>query len=232
MNKWFMRYCRNCTFRAPDGAGAGAGSSSGSATSQGTEGQSQQNQQAGNQSQQGQQTDSQSTGTFSQADLNRIGAQEKANGKKAMLKELGFKDEAAAKEAITKYNEWLASQQSEAEKAQAKINAATAAQGEAETRALVAEQKLEVIKQGGNPQFVDDILALVNIRVNDTTDFNKALEDVKKAHTTFFGNTQNNDTGTGGGLNRKTGNQTGTQGIGARLAKNHGAPAKNPYFEL
>ena len=229
MKNWFNRYCRQ-VFHAPDGTGAGA-----SASGDGQQGTStQQNQQdAGNQNQQSQQGSEQNTGTFSQADLNRIGAQEKANGKKAMLKELGFKDEGAAKEAIKKYNEWLASQQTEAEKAQAKINEAATAKAEAESRALIAEQKLDVIKQGGNAQFVDDILALVNVRVNDTTDFTKALEDVKKAHPSFFGESQSNDKGTGGGLNRKTTNQnTKNQGIGQRLAAAHAKSEKNPYFEL
>lgn len=185
---------------------------------------------AGNQSQQN--TNNNSGATFSQADLNRIGAQEKANGKKSILKEWGFEDEKSAKEAITKFKEWQASQQSEAEKVQAKINAADTAKAAAETRAQAAENKLEIIKAGGNASMVDDIMALVTIRTNDSTDFKTALEAVKKDHPSFFG-TGSGDSGTGGGLNRQNNNKNSPgQGLGARLAQNRlkNTPTKNPYF--
>lgn len=185
---------------------------------------------AGNQSQQNQNN---SGATFSQADLNRIGAQEKANGKKSILKELGFEDEKAAKDAMTKFKEWQASQKTEAEKIQEKISAADNAKTAAESRAQAAENKLEIIKAGGNAQFVDDIMALVNVRTNDTTDFKAALEAVKKDHPSFFAAGSNSgDSGTGGGLNRQNNKNNQTQGIGERLAKSRlkNTPAKNPYF--
>ncbi len=206
-------------FFAPDGAGAGADSSTGSGTDSG-EGDTQ--------------NGSQNDQTFTQADLNRIGAQEKAAGKKSILKELGFKDEQSAKDAITAYNTWKASQQTEAEKTQEKLNAATNAQSAAEARAALAENKLEIMKAGGNASSVDDIMAMISVRVNDTTDFKAALEDVKKAYPNFFGSTDSNsDTGTGGGLNRQNNNKGKTaDGIGARLAQSKikNSPVKNPYF--
>lgn len=175
------------------------------------------------------------TQTFTQEDLNRIGAQEKAAGKRSILKELGFKDEKSAKDTITKYNEWIASQKSEAEKNQEKLNAATNAQSAAEARAALAENKLEIMKAGGNASSVDDIMAMVSARVNDTTDFNTALEAVKKAYPNFFGDSGSgsDDNGTGGGLNRQNNNKGKTlEGLGERLAKNRikNNTAKNPYF--
>lgn len=201
---------------------------------QGTSGDNQQqntgNQPAGDQNQQNQN----SGATFSQADLNRVGAQEKANGKKSMLKELGFEDEKSAKEAMAKFKEWQASQKSEAEKVQDKINAATTAQTAAESRAQAAENKLEIVKAGGNAQFVDDIMALVSVRMNESTDFKTALEAVKKDHPSFFADGSNSgDSGTGGSLNRQNNNKNGQQtGLGERLAKARlqNSPAKNPYF--
>ena len=183
----------------------------------------------------GDQNQSQNSGaTFSQADLNRIGAQEKANGKKSILKELGFEDEKSAKEAITKYNEWMASQKTEAEKQQEKLTAATNAQTAAEARAILAENKLEIMKAGGNAASVDDIMAMISVRVNDKTDFKTALEAVKKAYPNFFGFSGNpSDTGTGGSLNRqKQGSGSNTEGIGERLAKSKikNNSTKNPYF--
>lgn len=181
----------------------------------------------------GNQNQSQNSGaTFSQADLNRIGAQEKANGKKSILKELGFEDEKSAKEAMTKYNEWLSSQKTEAEKTQEKLNAATSAQTAAEARAVLAENKLEIMKAGGVAASVDDIMAMISVRVNDKTDFKAALEDVKKAYPNLFGASGNSDTGTGGSLNRQKNNSGNPESIGERLAKSRikTNTTKNPYF--
>lgn len=218
----FDRMFRIMKFYAPDGAGAGSGSGTDAGADTGADN----NNQAQNANTQ--------TQTFTQADLNRIGAQEKAAGKNSILKALGFEDEKSAKDAITAYNAWKASQQTEAEKTQEKLNAATNAQSAAEARAALAENKLEIMKAGGNASSVDDIMAMVSVRVNDTTDFKAALEDVKKAYPNFFGTSDSNsDTGTGGGLNRQNNNKGKTaEGIGARLAQNRikTSTTKNPYF--
>lgn len=213
-----MPWCISRVFHEADGgAGSGSGTDTGSSASGNTDTNTDTN-----------------TQTFSQEDLNRIGAQEKAAGKRSILKELGFEDEKAAKDAITKYNEWKASQQTEAEKQQEKLTAATNAQSAAEARAVLAENKLEILKAGGNAASVDDIMAMVSVRVNDKTDFKAALEAVKKAYPNFFGvSDSGSDTGTGGGLNRQSNNKGKTaEGIGARLAQNRikTSTAKNPYF--
>ena len=211
-------WCISRVFHAADGAGSGSSADTGSgADNQGTD--------TG--------TDT-NTQTFSQEDLNRIGAQEKAAGKRSILKELGFEDEKAAKTALSEYNTWKASQQTEAEKQQEKLTAATNAQSAAEARAVLAENKLEILKAGGNAASVDDIMAMVSVRVNDKTDFNAALEAVKKAYPNFFGvSDSGSDTGTGGGLNRQSNNKGKTaEGIGTRLAQNRikTSTKKNPYF--
>ena len=152
----------------------------------------------------GDQNQNQSGATFSQADLNRIGAQEKANGKKSMLKELGFEDEQSAKDAIAAYNKYLESQQSEAEKAQAALNTAAKAQATAESRATLAEHKCSILMEQGNPKYVDDIMALTNARINDTRDFDAALKSVKEDFPSFFTTEiSSGDTGTGGNTNPK-----------------------------
>lgn len=211
---------RRMKFYAPDGAGSGSGTDAGADTGADN---STQNQGANSQAQ-----------TFTQADLNRIGAQEKAAGKNSILKALGFEDEKSAKDAITAYNTWKASQQTEAEKTQEKLTAATNAQSAAEARAALAENKLEIMKAGGNASSVDDIMAMVSVRVNDKTDFKAALEDVKKSYPNFFGSSDSNsDNGTGGGLNRQNNNKGKTaEGIGTRLAQNRikNNTVKNPYF--
>lgn len=222
----FNKY-RNVFF-APDGQGAGGDNSAAGTQTQGT------NDNSGtNSANTGDQSQQNSGATFSQDDLNRVGAKEKANGRKSMLKELGFADEKAAKEAMTKYNEWLASQKTEAEKTQEKLTAAANAQSAAEARASLAENKVEIMKAGGKAASVDDIMAMISVRVDDKTDFSAALEAVKKAYPSFFTNADGSgDTGTGGSLNRQNNNKGNTaQGIGARLAQSRAKSTdKNPYF--
>ncbi len=221
----FNKY-RNVFF-APDGQGAGGDNSAA-----GTQTQQDANNNSGTDTNSGDQNQQNSGATFSQDDLNRVGAKEKANGRKSMLKELGFADEKAAKEAMTKYNEWVASQKTEAEKTQEKLTAAANAQSAAEARATLAENKVEIMKAGGKASSVDDIMAMISVRVDDKTDFSTALEAVKKAYPSFFTADGSGDTGTGGSLNRQNNNKGNTaQGIGARLAQNRAKSTdKNPYF--
>lgn len=221
----FNKY-RNVFF-APDGQGAGGDNSAA-----GTQTQQDANNNSGTDTNSGDQNQQNSGATFSQDDLNRVGAKEKANGRKSMLKELGFADEKAAKEAMTKYNEWVASQKTEAEKTQEKLTAAANAQSAAEARATLAENKVEIMKAGGKAASVDDIMAMISVRVDDKTDFSTALEAVKKAYPSFFTADGSGDTGTGGSLNRQNNNKGNTaQGIGARLAQSRAKSTdKNPYF--
>lgn len=191
---------------------------------------------SGNQNQQnsgGNPGNNNSSNTFTQADLNRIGAQEKANGKKAILKELGFTDEASAKDAMKQFKAWQDSQKTEEQKTAEKIQNATNAQNLAEQRADKAEKKLEIIKAKGNPDCIDDIMVLVSARINDTTDFNAALKAVQTAYPNFFDQSSGNnpDNGTGGGLNHQRQQSGNSGGIGARLAQNRAkSTSKNPYF--
>ena len=98
--------------------------------------------------------------TFTQADVTRMMTEEKAQGRRAALKALGFEDEASAKDAMTKYNEWAASQQTEAEKlatAQADVASAKSA---AEQMQTDFQHKLAALAVGVLPESVDDAVAL------------------------------------------------------------------------
>ena len=201
----------------------GAGSSNGDDTNS-------QNNPAGDQNQQ---QNNPSGATFTQSDLNRIGAQEKANGKKSMLKELGFDDEQTAKDAIAKYNEYIKSQQTEVEQAQAALATATKAQTEAESKAALAERRCSILLEQGNPKYVNDIMAIANSRITEDKDFDAALKSVKEDFPTFFTG-ESGDTGTGGAPSPKGAkNNTNVTGIGARLAQNRlsNTVTKNPYFK-
>ena len=174
--------------------------------------------------------------TFTQAELNAIAKKEKEDGKKAILKELGFEDVKSVKDGLAELKKWQDSQKTEAEKTAAALEAqeklATAAQKKLE----LVEAKLSAIKTGVNPAFVDDVVALSMLKVSDEKDLATVLEEMKKTYPNFFSEEEpgKEDKGTGSKLGGKKGKPE-VEGIGERLAKKQGAAGavvkKNPYFD-
>lgn len=171
--------------------------------------------------------------TFTQEDINRIAANEKAQGKKSVLKDLGFEDEDSAKKAFEDWKKFQDSQKTEAEKAKEEKDTALKEAQAAKERADMVEQKLEAIKAGATPTLVDDLIVLARIKMSDTVNFAQALEEVKKTYPNFFG-AEGTGSGTGspGNPARKQTGKDGVEGIGKRLAQGKSQPQgnKNPYF--
>lgn len=178
--------------------------------------------------------------TFTQEDLNRVGKQEKESGRKAVLKALGFEDEQSAKEAITKYNEYLESQKTEEEK---KSEALTTAQNSAkasEQRALRAEAKVTALTLGANPDGLDDLITLALTKVTDDKDLESVMKEMQGNSTfsSFFTKTENeeerNKRKTGTGNNVGTGNTGSGNGnsLASRLAARgaNTSGKKSSYF--
>lgn len=195
----------------------------------------QNSQQTGNQNQSNQQSGQ----TFSQADLNRIGAQEKDSGKKAILTAMGYnglEDLDTAKKDFDAFKQWQESQKTDTQKAQDGLAAEQKSRQAAEKRAELAERKLALLSQGCRNDVLEDVMALALIRVNDKTDFDSAVKAVKSTHPSFFEaaqQQQNQDNGTGGSHASHRQNSTGNNSLGARLAqqKLKSTNSKNPYFK-
>lgn len=171
--------------------------------------------------------------TFSQEDLNRVAAKEKAEGRRALLKELGIEDTDDAKAAIKQYLADQEARKTEAQKATERANKAEKAQADAEATALAYQHRFEALAAGANPDTVDDLITIASKKVNDKTDFKAALELTKKAYPVFFGTgTQDKRVGTGGSPNHTRGN--GNQvSMGERLAKNRmsNSAQESPFFK-
>lgn len=136
--------------------------------------------------------------TFSQADVNRLMAAEKESGRRSILKELGVEDIASAKEGLQKYQEYLNSQKTELEQAQA-----NQAKLQSECAAAIAEANhakscLAAMKLGANTESVDDLVALANSKVTADKDFETVLSEMK-SNSVYAGFFSKPSVGTGNG---------------------------------
>lgn len=210
---------------APDGAGATAGGEgSGDAGANGT----------GANSSTGDGSGQEGNKTFTQEDINRIAAKEKAEGRRALLKELGIEDTEDSRNAIKNYLAQQESQKSDLQKANDRASKAEKAQADAEANALVIQRKYDALAAGAKADTIDDLMALASTKVNDKTDFKSALEQVKKAYPVFFNETsQTNTVGTGRSTNPARNTNGHQMSMGERLAKSRmgDTQAENPFFK-
>lgn len=172
--------------------------------------------------------------TFSQEDVNRIAAREKQQGIAAALKALGFESTEDAKKAIENWRKSEDDKKTETQKANEAKEAAEKAKVDSDNRATFAEHKFAVVKAGAKPENAEDIVLLATAKMNDSTDFDAAVEVVKKAYPTLFeSESDSKKKGTGGASNpaRKDG-ANDDNSIGKRLAEQR-KPSnnKNPYFK-
>lgn len=212
-------------FAADDGGAAGSQGDPGAGTPppQGDPGTDPQGQQ---QAQQQQQTPPPAGKTFTQDEVNALAAEEKKQGRAAVLRELGIDPE--DKNAIKRYSQLIKENQTKEEQLSNELNAANTAKDEAEARASAAEMKLAAIQKGVNPKFVDDVLVLAQSKVTDDKPIDKVLDEMKTTYPAFFGED---------GSGSSTGNPTnparkpnGKTSIAERLSKNKPQQTKSAFF--
>lgn len=167
--------------------------------------------------------------TFTQEDVNRMLANEKRQGRQAVLKALGLDPD--DKDAEKKAKALLDTQKSDAEKAAEALKVAQDAAKAAEARTQQAERKYSVIEAGCKADFIDEVLTLASGKVNETVTFDAALKAVKEKCPSFF---IEGDGGTGNGQGHKrqeSGEKAGS--FGARLAQKqlNSNVKENPYFK-
>lgn len=167
--------------------------------------------------------------TFTQEEVNKMLAAEKRQGRQAALKALGL--DPADKDAEKKAKEILDAQKTQQERDQEALNTEKTARTEAEAKAQSSERKLLALTAGCKKELVDEVVALAIVKVNDTTDFEAALNTVKEKMPTLFEDEV--DTGTGGGQGhqrREKGDKPGS--LGTRLAQKTSSQKgqNNPYF--
>lgn len=186
--------------------------------------------------------------TFTQEEVNRMMAAEKAQGRNSVLKELGVEDTKVAKSALTNYQKILDAQKSEEEKSKDQAEANAKAAVEAQQRAEKAEAKVNAMQLGAKPDCVDDVIVLAMAKMTEGADFATIIGEIKVKYPTLFvdgtiddeknaskdeGNKskKTGEKGTGGTV-KTDGKEKEEQGLGARLAaaRKAGSPAKSSYF--
>lgn len=174
--------------------------------------------------------------TFTQSEVSGMMAKEKNEGKRSILKALGFKSEDEAKEAIEKYNKYLEDQKSEADKQKEALDKANNEKTEAEKRAKAAENKVACYNSGINPEYIDDVLAIASVKVSDDKDLETVLKEMKedKKYESFFGKENSSKHGTGSNAGHSSNDNDNNNDLGKRLAEQRknsmSATVKSNYF--
>lgn len=168
--------------------------------------------------------------TYTQAQVNVMLANEKRQGKQAILRALGIKDVNEGKSKMQQQQQTTQKQQTtqqqldEENQAAQLLSNARQAQANAEARAQAAERKLSVLKAGVRPEFVDDVVYIATGKATDAEDFEEVVTAMKETHSFYFmqdDNSNQNNNGTGGNANFKKQQQQQEQAgaLGKRLAE-------------
>jgi len=182
--------------------------------------------------------DKQGGKTFTQSEVSNMMTREKNEGKRSVLKALGFKSEDEAKEAIEKYNKYLEDQKSESEKQAEALNKANDEKAEAIKRAKAAEDKVACYNSGIESEYIDDVLAIASTKVSDEKDLVAVLKEMKedKKYESFFvkDSSSGSKHGTGSNPGHGGSDNDGKDDLGKRLAEQRmnstAAIAKSNYF--
>ena len=174
--------------------------------------------------------------TFTQTEVSNMMTKEKNEGKRSVLKALGFKSEDEAKKALEKYNKYLEDQKTEADKQKEALDKANDEKAEALKRAQAAENKVACYNSGIVTEYIDDVLAIASTKVSEEKDLVAVLKEMKedKKYESFFvkeSSGSKHGTGSNAGHSGKEGKEND---LGKRLAeqrnKSANAATKSNYF--
>lgn len=128
---------------------------------------------------------------LSQTQLNRMMTKEKREGKKSILKALGFDSIDEAKKAGKLLTTLLDSQKTDKEKSADSEKARKAA----EEKAMLAEFKLSCALHGVNKDSIDDVLAIAAGKVDEDTSIDDVLDEMmeQKRYKGFFSRVADDD---------------------------------------
>lgn len=184
--------------------------------------------------------------TFTQAQVNKMMAKEKRQGRRAALKDYGL--DGYSKEEIAEAIKQIESKKSDTQKAaEEKVQEQKKAK-ELEERTLKAEFKAEALGMNCKEKYIDDVvtLAMAKAAEDEDADVSDILDEIKSKHKVFFKNSSEDgtDEGTTKGEKRNKSKSGGTgcapregskdgleKGLGARLAaKRKGKTGESKFF--
>lgn len=160
--------------------------------------------------------------TFTQDDVTRMMAKEKKQGRSSAFNELGI-DPSNKKmvEAAKAFFSKLSGGDSVDDDASDAVDDGKAV--ELESELVVANAKVAAMKQGVNPQYVDDVVTLISARMkqDESVKLDTAIGELKKKYPSWFVVEQNSKNvgkfGTGSSVSANSG-KSGDNSLGKRLA--------------
>lgn len=162
--------------------------------------------------------------TFTQSQVTAMLTKEKKEGRRSMLRSLGFKSEAEAKSTLGLLQQLVNGKGSDdkGKASEPDDNKDDTEMQEALQRAEAAEAKLACMTAGVSKESIDDALAIAKLKVTDKKDLETVLVEMSKEarYASFFGGEQGSK-GTGsdpGHLKDKDSKKAGS--YGAKLAAN------------
>lgn len=174
--------------------------------------------------------------TFTQSQVSAMMAKEKKEGKKSILKSLGFSSEEEAKSAITLLNTLKDSQKSDKDKLEDTKNKSASEIESVTARAELAESKLTCLENGVDKDCLDDVMAIASLKVDDDNSLEDVIKSMKKdqKYSSFF-TSQNRGTGRAPGNNHGD-DKDDTGNYGKTLASKSSAKSssnekKTSYFD-
>lgn len=129
--------------------------------------------------------------SFEQAELTRMMANEKKQGRLAVLKELGIDtdDVKSNKDAMEKFRKWQKDQRTDLENAHEELKEMQ----KVKNANSILEAKVEALALGAKPESLDDLIALAIVKTDEDNDIKKVMEDMKSKYPMFFKGNDSNE---------------------------------------
>lgn len=175
--------------------------------------------------------------TFTQAQVNRMMAKEKNQGRNSVYNELGIKP--GDKKTLAMIKSFIESQKTDEQKAAEVEQNSNKELEEANRKVIIAEAKAEAMMLGIKKQYVEDAVTLVIAKIeNEEADAKTALGELKSKYPVWFEKEDDKSStgkkGTGSSIKSRGSNgskkDSEENNLGARLAAKRKSGVKNSYW--
>ena len=154
--------------------------------------------------------ESKSTTKNSQEQVTAMMAKEKKQGKASVYKELGINPNDS--NMVSMFKAFIESQKTEEQKQQEQAATNAAKYAEIESRAKIAEAKVDAMQLGVLPQYVDDVVTLVLAKQSEDVDIKTEVSQLKSKYPFWFGGQPS-----GEATKTSTDSSTGQKGTGSSV---------------
>ena len=148
--------------------------------------------------------------TFSQEQVTAMMAKEKKQGRASVYKELGINPDDS--NMVSMFKSFIESQKTEEQKQQEQAATNAAKYAEIESRAKIAEAKVDAMQLGVLPQYVDDVVTLVLAKQSEDADIKTEVSQLKSKYPFWFGGQPS-----GEATKTSTDSSTGQKGTGSSV---------------